>query len=201
MTMTKTISRNFFLLLFLTLIITAFIGDPAAKQANKIEATPLAEILPTYATHFDFPVGKPDGEGYYNAQVFGKNNHLGDDWNGNGGGDTDFGDTIYSVANGYIQSAENQGSGWGKVIMIKHYMETESNVISLYAHCDKMLVTKANHFIRRSEPIGTIGNADGIYPAHLHFEIRSDTDLGIGGGYSANTSGYLDPTKFIKAHR
>ncbi len=26
--------------------------------------------------------------GYYNAQVFGKNNHLGDDWNGVGGGNT-----------------------------------------------------------------------------------------------------------------
>ncbi|MBL4587064.1 MAG: hypothetical protein JKX84_08430, partial [Flavobacteriales bacterium] len=26
---------------------------------------------------FDFPVGPPDAKGYYNAQPFGKNEHLG----------------------------------------------------------------------------------------------------------------------------
>ncbi len=33
------------------------------------------------ANAFDYPVGKPDAVGYYNAQPFGKNHHLGDDWN------------------------------------------------------------------------------------------------------------------------
>jgi hypothetical protein len=35
----------------------------------------------------------------------------------------------------------------------------------------------------------------------LHFEMRSDNNLGIGGGYSSDTTGYLDPTNFINAHR
>ncbi|HEY9169431.1 MAG TPA: hypothetical protein VIN72_08085 [Lutibacter sp.] len=32
----------------------------------------------------DFPVGKPNAKGYYDAQPFGKNRHLGSDWNGKG---------------------------------------------------------------------------------------------------------------------
>ncbi|WP_240642318.1 hypothetical protein [Nonlabens xiamenensis] len=31
------------------------------------------------ALSFDFPVGKPEAKGYYNAQAFGVNDHLGDD--------------------------------------------------------------------------------------------------------------------------
>ncbi|MCP4808387.1 MAG: hypothetical protein GY913_06235 [Proteobacteria bacterium] len=33
---------------------------------------------------FDQPVGHPDAEGYFDAQPFGVNHHLGQDWNGNG---------------------------------------------------------------------------------------------------------------------
>lgn len=51
---------------------------------------------------FDFPVGKPDAKGYYDAQSFGKNNHLGSDWNGNGGGNSDFGDDVFSIADGVV---------------------------------------------------------------------------------------------------
>ena len=48
--------------------------------------------------------------------------------------------------------------------------------------------------------IGTIGNADGIYLAHLHLEIRDKINMDMGGGYSENTKGYLDPTLFINTH-
>jgi len=65
------------------------------------------------ANHFDFPVGKPDAKGYYNAQKFQKNNHLGDDWNAVTGGNTDLGDPIYAIGNGKVTFAEDAGSGWG----------------------------------------------------------------------------------------
>ncbi|WP_281541424.1 M23 family metallopeptidase [Maribacter aestuarii] len=153
-----------------------------------------------FTNGFDFPVGKPDANGYYNAQPFGMNNHLGEDWNGNGGGNTDFGDPIYASANGYISFSKNIGGGWGKVIRIKHYMENGEIYESLYAHCDSILVEK-NQFVYKGAKIGTIGNAGGMYFAHLHFEIRNDVNLPIGQGYSNDTEGYLDPTKFIRQHR
>lgn len=149
---------------------------------------------------FDFPVGKPDGDGYYNAQKFGSSNHLGDDWNGNGGGNTDLGDTIYNIGFGLVTYFEDVGGGWGNVIRIKHWVDDSTIIESLYAHCDEILIDKKN-FIQKGHPIGTIGTAGGQYPAHLHFEIRSKVGMPIGPGYSRNRTGYLDPTAFIKAHR
>jgi len=152
------------------------------------------------AKGFDYPVGKPNAKGYYNAQKFGRNSHLGDDWNAVTGGNTDLGDPIYSIANGYVNFAEDIGGGWGKVIRIWHQTLDNELVESLYAHCEKMNVA-VGQFVKKGQKIGTIGNADGLYLAHLHFEIRSNVELSIGNGYSDFTEGYLDPTVFIEDHR
>ena len=149
---------------------------------------------------FDFPVGNPNAKNYYNAQKFGVNNHLGDDWNGIGGGNTDLGDPIYSIGNGYVSSAKNINGGWGNVIRIVHYIEKDNQVESLYAHCDEIFVEKGD-YVEKGQKIGTIGNNDGNYLAHLHFELRNEIGKPIGGGYSSITKGYLDPTKFIKNNR
>ena len=152
------------------------------------------------ANSFDFPVGKPNAKGYYNAQKFQENLHLGDDWNAVTGGNSDLGDPIYSIGNGYVKFAENHGRGWGNVIRIIHKMPNGNFIESLYAHCDTILVTK-NQWIEKGQKIGTIGTANGQYLAHLHFEVRNNIELSIGSGYSANIDGYLNPTEFIKENR
>lgn len=152
---------------------------------------------------FDFPVGKPDAKGYYNAQPFGKNNHLGDDWNGVGGGNTDKGDPVYAAASGCVSKAFQYFGGWGRVVTLVHAYRSDDTLIfheSLYAHMDTMLVRKGD-WVEKGMKIGTIGDADGVYKAHLHFEIRENPGMELGGGYSSNQTGYLDPTKFIRSHR
>lgn len=149
---------------------------------------------------FDYPIGIPDGFGYYNAQPFGKNDHLGDDWNATTGGNTDLGDPVYAVSNGYVKFAEDVKGGWGNVIRMLHRLPDGTMVESLYAHCDTLLI-KVNTWVKRGDQIGTVGTAHGKYYAHLHFEIRSNIMLEIGGGYSSDQRGYLDPTMFIKKHR
>ncbi|MBQ4821153.1 M23 family metallopeptidase [Aquimarina sp. MMG016] len=145
---------------------------------------------------FDFPVGKPNAKGYYNAQKFRNNNHLGDDWNGVGGGNTDLGDPIYSIGHGYVSFAENIGGGWGNVIRIIHQYQGKYYE-SVYAHCNTINVQKGD-LIKKGAMVGTIGNAGGLYYAHLHLEIRDNIFMDIGGGYAEDPTGYLDPTKFIK---
>lgn len=154
------------------------------------------------ADGFDFPVGKPDGNGYYNAQPFQENHHLGEDWNGKGGGNTDFGDTVYAIGNGYVSFASDAGTGWGNVVRIIHRLNNDTLPVieSLYAHCHEMKVN-AGDFVKRGQAIGTIGNADGRYLAHLHFELRSQINMELGGGYSSDTQGFLNPTDFISANR
>ncbi len=178
-------------------LILIYVITPRQEQKQEQSFTYRNDYI---AKHFDFPMGKPNAKGYYNAQKFGANLHLGDDWNAVTGGNTDLGDPIYSIANGYVSVAEDMAGGWGNVIRIIHKLPDGTMVESLYAHCDSMLV-KQGEWVKRGAQIGTIGNVDGLYYAHLHFEIRSKINMDLGGGYSENTEGYLDPTAFIKKHR
>lgn len=168
---------------------------PNSNKTDSLSILPKDKI----AVRFDFPVGKPDAKGYYNAQKFGANLHLGDDWNAVTGGNSDLGDPIFSIANGYVDFAENYGGGWGNVIRITHHLPDGQKIESLYAHCDTIFV-QMNKWVKRGDKIGTIGTANGAYLAHLHLEIR-DSLMPIGGGYSDDQAGFLDPTHFIKSHR
>lgn len=152
------------------------------------------------AKAFDFPVGKPNAKGYYNAQPFKENNHLGDDWNAVTGGNTDLGDPVYAIANGYVKAARDYRGGWGNVIRILHKMPNGKVVESLYAHCDTIVV-QPNQYVTKGTKIGTIGTANGQYLAHLHFEMRDNIQLPLGPGYATETTGYINPTAFIKENR
>jgi murein DD-endopeptidase MepM/ murein hydrolase activator NlpD len=151
---------------------------------------------------FDFPVGPPDASGYYDAQPFGINDHLGNDWNGNGGGDTDLGDPVHALATGVVTVASDHGGGWGNVVRVVHPCGEVpgQEVESLYAHLDTVEV-QAGQRVGRGQRLGTIGTAGGQYRAHLHLELRARPGLPLGGGYSEDTAGYLDPSAFIRRHR
>lgn len=189
--------RHHLFTIFMLVSVVQVLGQTTTSDYEKIFATRSEYI----ADGFDFPVGPPTSRGYYNAQGFGKNNHLGDDWNGNGGGNSDLGDPIHAVAHGYVASAEHQGQGWGNVIRIVHFNKKEDQFVeSLYAHCETMKVT-AGDWVKRGKQIATIGNADGTYWAHLHLELRTEIDMDLGAGYSKETAGFLDPTAFIRSNR
>ena len=57
---------------------------------------------------------------WYNAQDFGENRHLGEDWNKTTGGNTDCGEPVFAAADGRIVFAEDAGAGWGNVVIIEH---------------------------------------------------------------------------------
>ena len=171
-------------------------------EIGKVETTDSTFVIPPefIATRFDYPLGKPNAKGYFNAQKFGKNAHLGDDWNGLGGGNSDLGDPVYAIASGYVTYAKDHNESWGNVIRITHYLPDSSQVESLYAHCDTMLV-KENEWVFVGQQIGAIGNAHGSWVAHLHLEMRDEVGMVVGAGYGRDTSGYIDPSAFIETHR
>lgn len=180
------------------------VNEKNVNSTQNIEEKP--KII---AENFAYPIGKTEfitdakdkKDDWYNAQDFTQNNHLGEDWNKNSGGNSDCGELVFAAADGNIVFAENAGIGWGNVIIIEHVLPDGKKVQTLYGHLEKIL--KKSGEIKKREQIGTVGNADGRYLCHLHFELREESCPmwnQAGAGYSAENSGWLDPSKFIDKH-
>ena len=172
--------------------------DPAFRIPSPLDLG----SIPT-ASHFDFPLGNENGAMAYNAQHFTENKHLGDDLNGIGGENSDLGDPIYAIADGRVLLARDGGPGWGNVVILLHaFLENGERkyVQSYYGHVQDMLV-RPGEVVKRGQQIATVGTANGRYLAHLHFEMREFLTPFIGPGYREDTRGWINPTKFIEAHR
>ncbi len=162
--------------------------------------------MPTkYADGFDFPVGGGTAAGYYTARRMVPYRHMGDDWNGNGGGNSDYGDPVLAIAHGKVVYSQNYGSDWGEVVIVRHKYRCNTGqtryVDSLYGHVIRRLVGVGQE-VRRGQRIASIGNNRGMYVAHLHLEIRKNTDIGIRAwAYPKSSANYHQPTSFIHANR
>ena len=161
------------------------------------------QVRTLVADAFDQPVGKPDAEGYYTCRGF-LSYHPGEDWNGLGGGNTDLGDPVYTIGNGYVVYARDAHMGWGNVVLVRHvFLENgqPQTIDSMYAHLDKIVVREGQHILR-GQQVGTIGSNHGMYVAHLHFEIRKNLRIGINrSGYPRDLVNYYRPGAFIAQHR
>ena len=156
------------------------------------------------ADGFDMPVGKPDAEGYYRSRGLQIGRHMGDDWNGNGGGNTDLGAPVYSTAHGLVIYARDARMGWGKTVIIRHVYwggRKWEYVDSFYTHLHQIFVREGKQ-VRRGQLVGSIGTNRGMYTAHLHFEIRKNLRIGINqGSYRKDLSNYYKPNEFILSRR
>ncbi len=186
-------------------VISGFFWGSSVLFANP-RTTTLDALPKRIADGFDFPVGSTgDAEGYYMARSMTPYHHMGDDWNGVGGGNSDLGDPIYAIADGLVVYSYPYGSDWGEVIIIRHkyinHRGEEDYVDSLYGHVQNRRVKVGNR-VRRGDFIAEIGNNDGMYMAHLHLEIRKNIDIGIQTWlHSKSSSNYLVPKSFIAQHR
>lgn len=175
------------------------------KNAQEIEIK--SKIV---ADSFAYPIGKTEfitqakdkKDDWYNAQDFTVNNHLGEDWNKNSGGNTDCGEPVFAAANGTIVYAENAGEGWGNVVIIEHNLADGKKIQTLYGHLRK--ISKTSGEVKKREQIGEVGNADGRYLCHLHFELRDESCpmwKQAGAGYSTESNGWIDPSDFIDKYK
>lgn len=178
---------------------------PCDSQVLGPELDPTLLFMVPPFDGFDYPVGKPDAVGYYKFRGYLGMEHLGEDWNGTGGGNTDFFDRLYAAGNGVVWYSGDLGGGWGEVIRILHNIGTAEcpvYVETIYAHLRSRIV-RAGTILGRGDVIGGIGDANGKYVAHLHFEIRTGPAVGksIRAGYDGDTIGFRSPTPFIEAYR
>ncbi len=189
-------SRAVFLQLFLAFVVGGF-------TAGRLEAAGF--IRCQLADGFDFPVGKPNGDGYYKSRGYWPNGHLGEDWNGRGGGNSDLGAPIYSTARGVVIISENVGVGWGNCVIVRHAYRDQTGKISmvdsLYAHLYQRTV-KVGQIVEKGQLVGTMGSNNGMYFVHLHFEIRKNLRIGMNRSqFARDNSNYYSPTDFINKNR
>ena len=192
------------LLIVCALLVLPAAGFLSAQPPNDPAQTTASVRL---ADGFDFPVGKPDAAGYHKARGMKPNGHLGDDWDGDRGGNTDLGDPVYAAGAGIVVLADNMHLGWGNVVMVRHcFREPQEGgavriVDSLYGHVDTMLV-HVGQLVARGQQIATIGTAFGLYEAHLHFEVRKNINIGMyRSQFARDYTNYYDPTEFVTTHR
>lgn len=191
--------------------ITACAPPPALTSTRPLDAafirlSPFEIAALPLAIRFDPPLGSENGALTYNAQPFRTTRHLGDDLNGIGGWNSDFGDLVYAAGAGKVVYSGVPSEGWGNMLIIAHRVPESAAsdqwrvFQTVYAHMDKVLV-KEGDVVKRAQPIATVGGAERKYFAHLHFEVRESASVYPGAGYSDAALDRVSPEAFLGAHR
>jgi len=178
--------------------------------------------LPTAAA-FIYPVGDPysaptydhgNANGYYISQMFNNscNPSLGQGFDYGGQyfcghtgvdlADDQEGGPVHTVANGVVVFA-GYNSTFGEMVRIQHLMPDGSDMYSQYEHMQYGSVTVyQGEVVALGQTIGAVGTTGFVTGAHLHFEIKSVNEDGVGYVF-VNTAlliGYYEPISFIANH-
>ncbi len=157
------------------------------------------------ANGFDFPVGKPDSKGYHKARGFWPNGHSARTGTATTGGTRIWAIPSMRLAGVWWCYSEDVKLGWGNCVIVRHIFREPSGKIemvdSLYGHLLDRKV-KVGERIERGQLVGRMGNNKGMYPAHLHLEIRKNLAIGMNRSkFARDYSNYYSPTAFIQGHR
>lgn len=156
---------------------------------------------------FQSPICTPNGAFAYDAQPFGSpnpkrgGNHTGQDLNGIGGSNTDEGEPVYAAARGLVVYSGVPADDWGNVVILLHRLPDGTCVQTFYAHL-KERSARPGETVSRGEPIGTIGTANGLYLAHLHFEAIPSrcVEAGMPAYDPKGTMNRIDPQELMKKY-
>lgn len=137
----------------------------------------------------------------------GKSYHTGADLNLNKPHwDADRGMPLHACASGVVTTAA-KFKVWGWLVVIRHDPLPDGLAVwSRYAHMRSVSVSVGQR-VERGESLGTIGDADGFYAAHLHFDIAKTDDLDKKPTHwpALNKAEvqrvYVNPQTFILTHR
>jgi len=98
--------------------------------------------------------------------------HLGEDWNYRE--TNDYGFPIVAAAGGEITIVDDSSKvpSIGKVLGIHSVLGSGHEFYSYYEHMSKLKRTRGQ--VDAGETIAYVGDADGLYSAHLHYDVRYD---------------------------
>lgn len=113
--------------------------------------------------------------------------------------DADAHSPVYAAADGEVTFC-GKLPVWGMVIVVSHVVEFEQ-LWTRYAHGEALQVARNDHVVR-GQMLARVGNADGRYPYHLHYDIARCDLTARPGDWPGNDltrvlTNYIDPQRFM----
>jgi uncharacterized protein YgiM (DUF1202 family) len=111
--------------------------------------------------------------------------------------------TVHATAAGVVVEAGYYDS-FGVMVRIQHLLPDGSYVYSQYEHMAYgSLAVYAGQIVSQGQELGLVGATGFATGAHLHFEIKSVNEDGVGYtfGNDALIQGYYDPLAFVAQHQ
>ncbi len=120
--------------------------------------------------------------------------------------DSDAHSDVYAMGEGkVIYSKLYSTQYWGNLIIIDHGTVDGLPLFSRYAHVEKPLIAKGK-VVQAGDIIAKVGNGEGLFPYHLHFDI-SRTDVLVeepqnwpGSNIQVVRVNYVDPKEWLQNH-
>ncbi len=170
------------------------IGTAAERRADKVWPGNWFD-----ATGFDrlYRVGT-SGQAYHTGADLNMNEPY---W------DADAHSPVYAAASGIVTFADRL-PGWGNVIVIRHdpLISTGQVMYGRYGHVETINVQVGDRVVR-GQQICKVGNADGLFAYHLHFDLSNTNVLESQPWHwpkmdrAALRANYVDPQGFVLTHR
>ncbi len=121
--------------------------------------------------------------------------------------DADAHSAVYAAASGTVAFADRV-AGWGNIIVIRHdpLVSTGKVMYGRYAHVETVLV-KVGDRVVRGQQIAKVGNAEGIFAYHLHFDLSPTSILASQPWHWPKLdrdnllANYADPQEFVRNNR
>ena len=101
-----------------------------------------------------------------------------------------YGESIVAAASGtvyYVNSTDTWGGSYGYYVIVDHGRNSKGQtVMTLYAHCSKILVKKGQAVVGGKTVLAKAGSTGHVTGPHLHFEVRIN-------GSRVNPLNYVNP--------
>ena len=164
--------------------------ESAGRNAKRISVAPIVPVVANGTRCYDnhvYPAGSAESASVLvkpcpqEAQITGVFGTEGTDGIHKG---VDFGVTegteIYAAADGTVESAGYENTGYGICVRISH----DEEIDTVYAHLSQTLVSDGDE-VKAGDLIGYSGHTGYAFGNHLHFEVSDDGQ-------------YVDPMNYFK---
>lgn len=115
--------------------------------------------------------------------------------------------SVVAIGDGKVIYAQRfpNPRAWGNIIVIDHDIVDGKPLLSRYAHVENIMVAVGDS-VSAGTPIADVGNGDGLFPYHLHFDISQTDKLckspgdWPGSNQASVLANYTNPQEWLQVH-